>query len=95
MKKFVILAHGEMDRSPEFHEAHQRWWSAIQGHVVDSGNPLFNGRNVSRAGEVSELTDASEAALGYSIIEAESIDAAVALVVDSPMDMWVYEAVPM
>ena len=56
MKKFVFLAHGEMERTPEFQSAHRAWWSSIQGHVVDSGNPLFNGRNVTRQRTVMELT---------------------------------------
>ena len=29
MKKFVFLAHGEMDRTPEFQQAHRAWWSSI------------------------------------------------------------------
>jgi hypothetical protein len=53
MKKFVFLAHGEMDRTPEFQQAHMKWWSSIQDHVVDSGNPLFNGRNVAKDGTVT------------------------------------------
>lgn len=95
MKKFVILAHGEMDRTPEFQEAHMKWWSSIQDHVVDSGNPLFNGRKVTKDGTVSEVTPDMTPALGYSIVQAGSIDDAVALLADSPMDMWVYEAMPM
>ncbi len=95
MKKFLFLAHGEMEGTPEFQEAHMKWWSSIQDHVVDSGNPLFNGRSVAKDGTVSELTDDTTTALGYSIVQAESIDAAVALLADSPMDMWVYEAMPM
>ncbi len=95
MKKYVLLAHGEMNQTPEFRQAHMKWWSSIQDHVVDSGNPLVNGRNVAKDGTVSELTPDTNPALGYSILEAESIDAAVALMADSPMDMWVYEAVPM
>ncbi len=95
MKKFVFLAHGDMERTPEFREAHQRWWSSIEDHVVDSGNPLFNGRNVTAAGYVSEMTADMAPALGYSIVQAESLDAAVALLADCPMDMWVYEALPM
>ena len=94
MKKYVLLAHGEMNQTPEFRQAHMKWWSSIQDHVVDSGNPLVNGRNVAKDGTVSELTPDTNPALGYSIVEAESIDAAVALMADSPMDMWVYEAVP-
>jgi hypothetical protein len=95
MKKFLLLAHGEMERTPEFQQAHRAWWSSISSHVVDSGNPLFNGRNVSRDGSVSELDDNGSPALGYSILQADSLDDAVALLADCPMDMWVYEAMPM
>jgi hypothetical protein len=34
-------------------------------------------------------------ALGYSIVGAETIEDAVALLAECPMDMWVYEAMPM
>ncbi len=95
MKKFVFLAHGEMERTPEFQQAHRAWWSSIQDHVVDSGNPVINGLNVTRDGTVSELTAAQSPALGYSIVQAESIEEAVALLAECPMDMWVYEAMPM
>ena len=95
MKKFLFLAQGEMDRTPEFQQAHRNWWSSIQDHVVDSGNPLFNGRYVTKGGAVSELSADMKPALGYSIVEAESIDEAVSLLADCPMDMRVYEAMPM
>jgi uncharacterized protein YciI len=95
VKKFVFLAHGEMERTQEFQQAHRAWWSSMQGHVVDSGNPLFNGRNVARDGTVSELTADQSPALGYSIVGAETIEDAVALLAECPMDMWVYEAMPM
>ncbi len=84
-----------MDRTPEFQEAHMKWWSSIQDNVVDSGNPLFNGRNVAADGTVGELSSDMEPALGYSIVQAGSFDEAVALLADCPMDMWVYEAMPM
>jgi hypothetical protein len=95
VRKFVFLAHGEMQRTPEFQQAHRAWWSSMEGHVVDSGNPLFDGRDVARQGTVSELTADRSPVLGYSIVEAESIDEAVASLADCPMDMWVYEAMPM
>jgi len=95
VKKFVLLAHGEMERTPEFQEAHRAWWLSIRDNVVDSGNPLVNGRNVTRDRAVLELTADDSPALGYSIVEAESIDAAIALLANCPMDMWVYEAMPM
>jgi hypothetical protein len=50
---------------------------------------------VAKDGTVSELSADSEPSLGYSIVQAESIDEAVALLADCPMDMWVYEAMPM
>ena len=95
MKKFLFLAHGQMDRSPEAQQAHRRWWLSIQDHVVDSGNPLFNGRNVTASGEVTEITEAMQPATGYSLLQAESLEAALELLRDCPMDMWVYEAMPM
>jgi hypothetical protein len=95
VKKFVFLAHGDMEQTPEFRLAHITWWSSIQDHVVDSGNPLFNGRNVTKDGVVAELGADQPPALGYSIVEAASLDDAVALLAECPMDMWVYEAMPM
>ena len=44
---------------------------------------------------MSDLSADRSAALGYSIVEAESIDEAVAMLAECPMDMWVYEAMPM
>jgi hypothetical protein len=95
MTKFILLAHGDMDRTPQFQQAHQAWWSSMQGHVVDSGNPLFNGRNVTKDGHVTKIAEPHEPALGYSLIEAETIQDALALLHGCPMDMWVYEAMPM
>ena len=95
MTKFVLLAHGTMDPTPEFQQAHQAWWASLQGHVIDAGNPLVNGRNVAKDGQVTEMTERDEPALGYSIVEADSLADALALLEGCPMDMWVYEAVPM
>lgn len=95
MKKFVILAHGAIDPTPAFQKAHQAWWASMQGHVIDSGNPLVNGRDVSKDGRVTEIAEPDGPARGYSVIEAESLDDALSLLESCPMDMWVYEAVPM
>ena len=42
-----------------------------------------------------ELTADEPPALGYSIVQTEPIDEAVVLLAECPMDMWVYEAMPM
>jgi hypothetical protein len=95
VKKFVFLAHGATEQTPEFQQAHRAWWASISDHVVDSGNPLFNGRDVAKDGTVTELSSDPGAALGYSILQAESLESAIALLAGCPMDMWVYEAMPM
>jgi hypothetical protein len=95
MKKFLILAHGDMKPSPQFQQAHQAWWSSMAGHVVDSGNPLSNGHNVTRAGQAIPVAESQAPVLGYSIIEAETLEDAVDLLSECPMDMWLYEAMPM
>jgi len=95
VNKYVFLAHGEMDHTPEFQESHMKWWSSIQDNVVDPGNPLFNGRDVTLDGAVTEITAEMEPPLGYMIVKATSIDEAVDLLAECPMDMRVYEAMPM
>ena len=67
----------------------------LQGHVVDSGNPLLNGHNVTKDGQLTRLTQTDEPALGYSFSEADTLQDALALLDGCPMDMWVYEALPM
>ena len=93
VKKFVLLAHGDMERTPESAQAHMAWWSSMSDHVLDAGNPLTNGQVVSKDGHVASVTDAL--VLGYSIVQAESLEDAIALLATCPMDMWVYEAMPM
>lgn len=93
--KFILLAHGDMDRTPQSQQAHHAWWASLQGHVIDSGNPLVNGHNVTKDGQLTQLTPTHEPALGYSIIEADTLQDALALLDGCPMDMWIYEAMPM
>jgi len=95
VSKFVFLAHGGMDHTPDFQEAHMKWWSSIQDCVVDPGNPLSNGQNVTVDGAVTEITAEMDPPLGYMIVEAASMDDALDLLTDSPMGMRVYEAIPM
>ena len=59
----------------------------LQGHVVDSGNPLLNGHNVTKDGQLTRLTQTDEPALGYSISEADTLQDALALLDGCPMDM--------
>jgi hypothetical protein len=95
MKRFLFLAHGAIEPTPEFRQAHRAWWASIQDHVVDPGSPLVDGRDVASDGTVTELGASGSPASGYSIVEARSMDEAIGLLSGCPMDMWVYEALPM
>lgn len=50
---------------------------------------------MSKDSTVAESSAALPPALGFSIGQAESIEAAVSLLESCPMSMWVYEAMPM
>ena len=56
-------------------QAWTAWFGALGDAVVDGGNPTSHSRAISPDGSVM---DATSAPTGYSIITAESLDAAVA-----------------
>lgn len=96
MKKFVFLYYGSADMSPESAAAWGAWFHSIEGSLVDGGNPFGEGRLVTSDG-TTELSAAMKPATGYSIVSAESIDAAQKLLDGCPADggVQVYDAIPM
>ncbi|WP_162943763.1 YciI family protein [Arthrobacter celericrescens] len=91
MAKFVVLYIGSMsaetqiaESTPEQAEAGMKaWtdWAAKTGDaLVDFGTPLGTGREVS----VSGVSDTATGVGGYSILEADDLQAAVDLVKDHP-----------
>lgn len=90
MTKFIVLysssvsTEEQMQRSPEDNDAEmKRWmdWSVAAGPaLVDFGMPLGNGRTVSSTG----VTESDFPANGYSIVEAENVEAATALFASHP-----------
>ena len=87
MANFLLLYHG--GKMPETHEegaqvmkAWTDWFGAIGGALVDGGNPVSRSRTISAGGSVS---DASSDVSGYSVIKAESLDAAVELAKGCPV----------
>lgn len=86
MKKFVILYVGYEEPNEENmkgREAWMNWFESISEHIVDGGNPMANGREI-KDGQVTELPLDLNATTGYTLINAESIDAAVELAKDCP-----------
>lgn len=96
MKKFVYLYHGWGDASQTGMDAWTAWFGEIGESIVDSGNPFGPGKAVTAHGSTDLPTDDS-AITGYTIIQAESMEAAEKLLTNCPMgsSVSVYEAVPM
>lgn len=90
MKKFVFVYHAPMTPAdatpptPEQMEAVMGEWMAWAGKVgdgmVDFGTPLADGVRVSTEGTSPSTREVA----GYSILEADDLDAAVALAQDHP-----------
>ncbi len=109
MTKYVVLYHmpaSAMDDVPEqspedMQKAMEPWmkWAADCGDaLVDLGTPLGNGQAISQGGSTPSNKDVA----GYSILEAESMDAAKALLQGHPHITWneacsieVHEAMPL
>ncbi len=85
MTKFVVLYHGGSSNAPPADEEEKdrvmaawgQWFESLGEALVDGGNPLGPPRSIGG--------DATDAASGYSIIEASDHDAAVELVRGNPM----------
>ncbi|MCY7418640.1 MAG: hypothetical protein LH650_09115 [Chloroflexi bacterium] len=87
MVNFVLLYHGgKMPETPEegaaVMQAWTTWFSELGDAVVDGGNPATGWRTIASNGTVT--TDAA-GPTGYSIIKADSLDAAVALAKGCPV----------
>jgi hypothetical protein len=84
---FVLIYHGgRMPETPEegaaVTQAWTTWFGQLGDALVDGGNPVSKTRTISSDGSVS---DPSSSTSGYSIIKADSLDAAVALAKGCPV----------
>jgi hypothetical protein len=102
MSKFVLVyTGGQMAETPEEQEASMQAWGAWFGQlgsaVLDMGNPFGASATASGSG----IAEGGSAKLtGYSIVSADSLDAATALTAGCPLltsggAIDVYEAVEM
>ena len=109
MKKFIVLYHGSMDgwdpskSSPEDMakgmEAWMTWAKNCGDKLVDMGTPLGNGVALSPDGK---STNSGKNVMGYSVLQAENLDAAKKLMEGHPHLAWnascsieVHECMPM
>lgn len=96
MKKFLFLYKGYTTPTPEMGKAWMDWFASVGDAMVDSGNPMSAGVEVTQ-GDVKAIPTGLDSFTGYSIINAESMDDAVALAKTNPMisSVVVYDLAPM
>jgi hypothetical protein len=87
MTKFLVTYHGgrepdSVEAADQMMAAFMAWSKKTGSALVDPGAPLGDAKVVSSNGVAAGQADGPCG--GYSIIEANDLDAAVALVVDHP-----------
>jgi len=87
MSNYMLMYHGgKMPENPEEGAEHMAKWKSwadgLGDALVNQGTPLGNAKSVTSSG----VTDSGGAdpMMGYSILQAENIEAAVKMVEDSP-----------
>ncbi len=88
MTNFVLLYTGgtmpeNEEQKKEMMGAWGAWYEKMGSSVVDGGNPFSNARHVTSQG-IAEGSASTPPVSGYTIISAESLDAAVDTVKDHP-----------
>jgi hypothetical protein len=84
MKKFLFLYKGYMTPTAEIGKAWMDWFASVGDAMVDSGNAMSAGVEVT-PDAVTPIETGLDSFTGYSIINAESMDDAVALAKTNPM----------
>jgi hypothetical protein len=85
MPKYLLSYHGGLfppELADETGRNWTRWADALGAAFVDRGGPLMRSKTVGKGGVVTE-TGAHETT-GYGILEAESLDAAIAIAKNCP-----------
>ena len=89
MARFLLAYHG--GGMPESEEEQARvmaawgaWFQSAGGAIADPGNPVSESRTIAADGSVSHGGGANPVS-GYSLLEAESLDAAVAIAKGCPV----------
>ena len=87
MANFVLLYHGgsmpeTQEEGARVMQAWTAWFSTLGDALVDGGNPASASRTIAANGTV---TNDTAGPTGYSIIKADSLDAAVQLAKGCPV----------
>ena len=92
MNKFMFLYKGFVTPTPEIGRSWMEWFDQVGDRMADSGNPMTGGIEVTPE-DVNEIELGTESFTGYSIVNADSMEAAVELAKTNPMitSVLVYE----
>ncbi len=95
MKKFVLIYHGYETSTPARLEAWGNWFQRRAASFADVGSAFGPGRRITNETTI-ELSLSSNPASGYSIVNAEHLDAAEQLLEGCPIvdSVSLYEALP-
>jgi hypothetical protein len=88
MANYLLVFHGgSMPESPEggakVMQAWTDWFGTLGDKLVDAGNPVSQVKTIAANGSVSD--GGANPSSGYSVIKADSLDAAVALARGCPV----------
>jgi hypothetical protein len=89
MAKYLLVYHGggmaeTEEAQAQVMAAWGKWFEELGGAMVDGGNPIGRTQTIDSSGSVSEGGGANPAT-GYSIIEADGLEAAVKLAKGCPV----------
>jgi hypothetical protein len=96
VKKFLYLHFGFVKPTPEIMAAWMAWFESISDKMVDQGGQFSGGREISKSG-IRDLPLNMESITGYTVIEAESLEAAEKLAQSNPFiaSIRIYEVMSM
>jgi len=88
MANFLLVYHGgsmpeTQEEGAKIMQAWTEWFGVLGDKLVDGGNPTSQVRTIAADGSVTD--GGTNPASGYSVIKADSIDAAVALAKGCPV----------
>ncbi len=83
MKRFMLLHYGFEKPTPEIMAAWGQWFQSVADKTVDQGGFHGGAREISHDGS-KDLPMGVDSITGYSIINADSFEAAEAIAQDNP-----------
>ena len=83
MKKFVYLHYGFEKPTPEIMAAWGKWFESMKDNIIDMGGHFSGGREISKGG-TKDLPLGRESITGFTIVSADSLDAAEKMAQSNP-----------